>query len=163
MFGWFKKRTLNTMNNLVVTAQLTVGLALISHYGFNNAKSETEKNELAAKASAAANFLNAQTPSPMHAELDLPRIRVEARQWLKENATMRELVVQTLRVSYTVNYHVGQPDPLKPETLLLLHEFGDEFPAEPRMDSYSALVLRAISTLPQESQGPLTVFMGTGH
>ena len=76
---------------------------------------------------------------------------------------MRELVVQTLRVSHTVNYHVGQLDPLKPETLLLLHEFGDEFPAEPRMDSYRTLVLRAISTLPQESQRRLTVFMETGN
>lgn len=140
MFGWFKKRTLNTMNDLVRTAQMTIGTTMIWHYGFDKAKPETEKNELAAKAAAAANFLNGQTPSPMHAELDLPRIHEEARQWLKENATMRELVVQTLRVSYTVDYYVGRPDPLKAETLLLLHEFGDEFPAEPRMDSYKNLV-----------------------
>jgi len=47
--------------------------------------------------------------------------------------------------------------------LLLEHEFGDEFPVEPRMDSYRTLVLRAIDTLPPESQRRLTVFMETGH
>jgi hypothetical protein len=163
MFGWFKKRTLNTMNNFVRTAQLTIGTALICYYGFDRAKSEAEKNDVAARASAAANFLNGQTPGLLHAHLDLPRIYADTRQWLRENATMRELVVQTLRVSHTVNHQVGRPDRVTEGMLLVLREFGDEFPAEPRMDSYKTLLSRAIATLPVENRQRLIAFMETGQ
>jgi hypothetical protein len=163
VFGWFKKRTLSSMNNLVRTAQMTVAMALMRQYGFDKAKSEAEKNETAAKGSAAANFLNGQSPSPMHAQLDLPQIHAEARQWLRNNAVMRELVVQTLRVSSVVDHETGRRDPLREEVVSVLTEFGEEFPVSPSTKSYQALVLRAIGTLAPENQQRLMRFMETGR
>jgi hypothetical protein len=71
MFGWFKKRVVNRMEKLLSFSQLATALALMKHYGLEEATSDAERNRRAAQASAAANYLFDQTPDPSH-EQQLP-------------------------------------------------------------------------------------------
>jgi hypothetical protein len=133
MFGWLKRRVARTMNNPARTAQATIGMALFRHYTLNSADSGSAESdhELVNRAGAAANFLNGQSPHATHVGLDLPQIYAEARQWMHDNRTMRELVVQTLRVTMQLDYMVQRGDPLSEERLLVLEEFGSEFADAP--------------------------------
>ena len=157
------------MNNLARTGQATIGLALMRHYSLNSAVADSEdgasesEDDLAKRASAAANFLNGQPLHATHADFDLPQIYAEARQWMRDNRTMRELVVQTLRVASQVDYMVKTEEGLSEGRTLILTEFGSEFADAPRPETYEALVRRAIGTLPHRSQGRLLRFMETGH
>ena len=162
MFGWFKRRVARRMNNLVRTAQMTIGVGLIQHYGFADTVSDSEKDAVAKRGSAAANFLNGQPPHETHAGLDLQQIYAEASQWMQDNPTMRELVVQTLRVSWVVDYMVKRGDLPSEERMSILTKFGSEFPNAPDPNSYEALVRRAIGTLPVSSQARVLGLMETG-
>ena len=81
---------------------------------------------------------------------------------MHDNRTMRELVVQTLRVASQVDYMVQREDCLSEERLLVLTEFGSEFADAPQPETYEALVKRAIGTLPHHSQSRPLRFMETG-
>ena len=81
---------------------------------------------------------------------------------MQDNPTMRELVVQTLRVSWVVDYMVKRGDLPSEERMSILTKFGSEFPNAPDPNSYEALVRRAIGTLPVSSQARVLGLMETG-
>jgi hypothetical protein len=82
---------------------------------------------------------------------------------MRDNRTMRELVVQTLRVASQVDYMVKEKEGLSQERTLIPTEFGSEFADAPSSETYEALVRGAIGTLPHRSRGRLLRFMETGH
>jgi hypothetical protein len=151
MFGWFKKRTMERMGTLFSQSQMTTSLGLMKYYGFDEAQSEAEKNERAARAAAGANYLFGTAPSPMHLQqFNIPEIEAEACEWLRNNPVFRELVVQSLRVATTINSEASRTVSIVGEKLL--ETFGREFPNAPDPTSYEQLVNEAICLLPPAYQ-----------
>jgi hypothetical protein len=159
MFGRMKRRVARNVNHLARTGQATIGAALLRHYSLNSAVGDSG-DDIARRGAAAANFLNGQPLHATHDDLDLPQIYAEARQWMRDNRTMRELVVQTLRVASRIESK--EEDAPSEERALILAEFGSEFAEEPHPETYEALVRRAIGTLPHSPQVQLLRFMETG-
>lgn len=80
----------------------------------------------------------------MHSStLNRSMLRLE---WLRQNRKIRELVVQSLRVSH-VTYFARQSE-VRTFGLDLLDEFGKEFRASPQRDTYIMLVREVISMIP---------------
>jgi hypothetical protein len=99
--------------------------------------------------------LNGHEPHPTHAGLDLPQVQAEARDWLRKNTAMRELVVQTLRVTAVVHQTAKSKEPPSEDSLAILSEFGAELgdkADKPDPRAYEAVVRRAIATLPHDVQ-----------
>jgi hypothetical protein len=134
------------MERLVTIAQLAVSVKLINDYGFQETSSDDERNAVVAKAAATTNYLFGKSPSPMHAHLDLAAEHAAAREWLKKNSPMCELVVQSLRVANVIGW--GTSGTLPEIGMELLEAFGKEYPDSPSVDTYEALVRRFVAALP---------------
>src|SRR6185369_5678549 len=152
MFGRRRRSVVGRVENLARAAQATVGMALMRHYGVGGSGAPHGHEDPATKAAAAANFLNGHEPHPTHAGLDLPQVQAEARDWLRKNTAMRELVVQTLRVTAVVQQTAKSKDPPSEDSLAILSEFGAELGDRPDPRAYEAVVRRAIATLPHDVQ-----------
>jgi hypothetical protein len=152
MFGRNKRSGVVRIDSLARAAQATIGMALMRHYGVGRAAPAGAEDNTAKKAAAAANFLNGHPPHPMHAGLDLPQVQAEAREWIRKNIEMRELVVQTLRVAAVVHPSAKSKDGASEESLSILSEFGGDSTDAPDPRAYEALVRRAIATLPHDTQ-----------
>ena len=152
MFGRSKRNGGVRIDNLARAAQATIGMALMRHYGVGRTASAGGEEQIAKKAAAAANFLNGHARHPAHEGLDLPQVQAEARDWIRKNIEMRELVVQTLRVTAVVHPLGKHKDAVSEDSLSILSEFGggSTDTLDPR--AYEALVRRAIATLPHDTQ-----------
>jgi len=152
MFGRSKRSGVIRIDSLARAAQATIGMALMRHYGVGRTPGAGAEETIAKKAAAAANFLNGHAPHPTHAGIDLPQVQAEARAWIRKNIEMRELVVQTLRVTAVVHPAAKGKDGVSQDSLSILSEFGSESPDTPDPRAYEALVRRAIATLPHDTQ-----------
>ena len=151
MFGRSKRNGGVRIDNLARAAQATIGMALMRHYGVGRTVGGAEE-QTAKKAAAAANFLNGHAPHPAHEGLDLPKVQAEARDWIRKNIEMRELVVQTLRVTADVHPVGKHQDEVSEDSLSILSEFGGDSTDALDPRAYEALVRRAIATLPHDTQ-----------
>jgi len=152
MFGRNKRNGGVRIDSLARAAQATIGMALMRHYGVGRTASAGGEEQIARKAAAAANFLNGHAPHPAHEGLDLPQVHAEARDWIRKNIEMRELVVQTLRVTADVHTVGKYGDAASEDSLSILSEFGGDSSEIPDPRAYEALVRRAIATLPHDTQ-----------
>jgi hypothetical protein len=152
MFGRSKRNGGVRIDNLARAAQATIGMALMRHYGVGRTASAGGEEQVAKKAAAAANFLNGHAPHPAHEGLDLPQVQAEARDWIRRNIEMRELVVQTLRVTADVHPMGKYTSSVSEDSLSILSEFGGDSTDAPDPRAYEALVRRAIATLPHDTQ-----------
>lgn len=147
--GLLKKRV--QMDELLVISQMTTCLGLMNYYGFDEAKSESEKNELTAKAAAGANYLFGKEPSPMHVQqFNILEIESEACEWLRKTPVFCELVVQSLRVAMTINYAASGTLAIVGAKLIAM--FCREFPNTPNPTTFKQLVNKAILSLPPDYQ-----------
>jgi hypothetical protein len=151
MFGRRKRSVADRMDQLTRAARATIAMALMRYYGVGTSVSGEEK-DLAKRAAAAANFLNGHPPHPAHADLDLSKVQAEARAWIRANAPMRELVVQTLRVAAMAYASARGKEAVTEDSLSLLSEFPGGSVQAPDPQVYEALVRRAIATLPHDAQ-----------
>ena len=167
MFGWFKKRVVQRMRTLLSVSQIAVGVALLKHYGLQDALGEADRNARAARAAAAANYLFGKSPDPDHVQqfnpdhvqqFNLPEILAQAREWLQDNAPFRELVVQSRRVATAINAEASGAVSLVAEDLLSM--LGGEFPDAPDPAKYEALIEQAIASLPPSYQQSIRARMG---
>lgn len=152
MFGRNKRSGVVRIDNLARAAQATIGMALMRHYGVGRSASGGAEEQTAKKAAAAANFLNGHALHPTHEGLDLPQVQAEAREWIRKNIEMRELVVQTLRVTAVVHPLGKHKDAASENSVSILSEFGGDSIDTPDPRAYEALVRRAIATLPHDTQ-----------
>src|SRR5271169_941953 len=104
LFGFWKKRVFRRMEKLVTIAQIAVSVKMTNDYGLQETTSDDERNAVAATAAAGTNYLFGKSASPIHAHLDLAVEHAVAREWLKKNSPMRELVVQSLRVTHAIDW-----------------------------------------------------------
>jgi hypothetical protein len=151
MFGRNKQSGGVRIDSLARAAQATIGMALMRHYGVRRTATGAE-DITAKKAAAAANFINGHAPHPAHTGLDLPQVQAEARDWIRKHIEMRELVVQTLRVTAVVHSAAKSKDSVSEDGLSIISEFGDGSTETPDPRTYEALVRRAIATLPHDTQ-----------
>jgi len=152
MFGKSKRGGGVRIDSLARTAQATIGMALMRHYGVGRTASAGGEEQIAKRAAAAANFLNGHAPHPAHEGLDLPQVQAEARDWIRKNIEMRELVVQALRVTADVHPIGKHGDAVSEDSLSILSEFAGDSTDAPDPRAYEALVRRAIATLPHNTQ-----------
>ena len=137
------------MERLVSIAQIAVSLKLMGDCGLHLTTSDDEQNAVAQKAAAGANYLFGKSPSPMHAHLDLAAEHAAAREWLTKNSSMRELVVQSLRVTRVIDWSRSGFIPETGEMGIdLLETFGHEYPDSPSVETYEALVRRVVAAMP---------------
>ena len=159
MFGFGKTKLLAKMESLTNIAQMAVYMMLTNLFQVDAAQTDGERDVVATKAAAWANYLFGKSPSPQHAHLNPDAEHQDAQSWLKQNRVARELVVQSLRVANTIAY--GKTSTAPELGMDLLSSFGAEFPNAPDPASYEALVHRAIALLPPEHQQRLLVWSKT--
>lgn len=152
MFGRNRQSGVVRIDALARAAQATIGMALMQHYVAGRTASAGAEDITAKKAAAAANFLNGHAPHPMHAGIDLPQVQAEARAWIRKKIEMRELVVQTLRVTAVAHPTDKGTPAVSQDSLSILSEFGSDSTDTPDPLAYEALVRRAIATLPHNTQ-----------
>ncbi len=152
MFGRNKRSGVVSIDSLTRAAQATIEMALMRHYGVGRTAPAGAEENTAKKAAAAASFLNGHTPQPTYGELNLPQVQAEAREWMRKNLEMRELVVQTLRVTAVAHSLGTRNDAMSEDSLSILSEFGSDSTDTPDPLAYEALVRRAIATLPHSTQ-----------
>jgi len=152
MFGRNKQSDVVRIDSLTRAARATIEMALMRHYGVGRTAPAGAEESIATKAAAAANFLSGQAPHPTHAGVDLPQVRTEARAWIRKNIEMRELVVQTLRVTAGAHSVDTRNDAIGEDSSSILSEFGSDSTDTPDPLAYEALVRRAIATLPHSTQ-----------
>ena len=98
--------------------------------------------------SAAVNFLFGESANPLHNALDLPKIHAEAIDLLERNDSLRELIVQSLRVSTKLDFLKGEP--VAEQKISILSMFGKEYPIAPTPDSYERLIRGFLNKLTPE-------------
>jgi len=152
MFGRNKQSDVVKIDSLARAARATIEMALMQHYGLGRTAPAGAQETAATKAAAMANFLSGQVASPTHAAIDLAQIQAEARQWLRKNIEMRELVVQTLRVTAVAQSVDTRNDAISEDSFSILSEFASDSTDTPDPLAYEALVRRAIATLPHSTQ-----------
>ncbi len=92
------------MRELTELAYITVFDALKLEYGGDEARSEKERRQCSVRAGVAADYLFGRESDSRAVEtLDLAREQEAARNWLKRNVRMRELVLESLRVLNVLN------------------------------------------------------------
>lgn len=132
------------MTDRINMAKFVTWKTLCDDLGNRTASNETEKDHQAKKAAATTNYFFGDPSDPtLSAEFDLPSLHTDGCNWLRQNALLMELVIQSLRVRSVIEsmrsgklQTFGEP---------LLREFGREFPESPTLDSYAALVDRAFN------------------
>jgi hypothetical protein len=153
MFGWFNRREDRLparMAALTRVAQMVTYTAIVNDLGFNDGRSEDEKATISARAAARTNFLFGNEPAKTHNQFDLALEHRSASDWLAVSPLFRELVVQTLRVIFTVRHGTTGSSAIVREDVLVKH--GREFPDAPNPTEYPLLVQRAIGTLTDSQQ-----------
>jgi len=120
--------------------------ALRLEYGADEARSEKERRQLTMRAIAGADYLFGREPDSRVGKLvDLAREQEAARDWLRRNDRMRELVLDGLRLLNTLN-RTG----LVGEGLLIAYGQGS-FRA-PDLTVYGISVHEALCALPLHTQ-----------
>lgn len=154
-FGKRKKLLLANMDRFTNMAQMAVSLILMEHSNYDSTQTDEDRKAIVEKSAVWANYLFGKTSSPKHAHLDLEREYDAARDWLKENDFVCELVIQSLRVANMVVY--GTSGTVQDLGMDLLESFGAEHPNMPSPTDYEDLVIKAIALLsPKNRQQLLT-------
>lgn len=76
MFGFGKKKLLTKMDGLANIAQMAVYMMLANRFRFDAAQTNGERNIVATRAAAWANYLFGKSPSPQHAHRECPNFCV---------------------------------------------------------------------------------------
>src|SRR5580658_6409814 len=107
MFGFLRKRfakgVSRRMERFFTVAKMAIGLQLMRDLGFDSVDSDDDRKRLGEKGAVAVNYLFGKF-NPVHAHLDLEAEHAAAREWLKRNKKLRELVVQSLRVTNAIGF-----------------------------------------------------------
>ena len=117
------------------------------------AGNKTKSADTTMIAMASVNYLFGETPSPKHEHLDLQRIHTNAIQRLRDDALLRELVVQSLRVATVLSYVKTGVATVQGEDIVTM--FGAEYPIAPNPDNYERLVEGVVATLSPEMQAEI--------
>jgi len=136
MFGFRKKKLLSKMGGLASVAQMAVYLTL---------KEENEKtmdNETAALfAAAVSNYLFGKSTDQRHVDqFTIENIESTGDQFIKGSRSIRELVVQSLRVLSVVSIEQGKSE----VGIDILSSYGKELPQSPDPESFADLVQKSI-------------------
>jgi len=145
------RRERSQMHELTELAYTTVFDALKLAYGSDDAHSAKDRKRCDLRAKMAADYLFSREPDPDALEtLPVAREQELARDWLKRNDTMRELVLESLRVLNVMDDHAGSRTGPIGEGLVRAYGRGS-FKALDHA-AYDALVQRAIGSLPLHLQ-----------
>jgi len=158
VWSWAKrklsKRMFRELETLQGVAQLCVLLPIQDEF----ARSMTAR-EATRRAVAIVNDLFGNPVSSVSlTHLDMDECRREANVLMERDLTVRELVVQSLRVRMTVEFGRTQALPADPgqRNARNLEKYGADYPEVPRPEVYRALVVRAVKNLPQHLQELVT-------
>jgi hypothetical protein len=141
MFGFSKKEMEKKLESLIQVAMLDV-------YGVCKTKSFKVKGELLSDsdndffAGAVTNYLFAMEHSSQHLErFESVEIESVGLQLVKNNDSLKELIVQSQRAYYIVNYGYKVVDAYAFPTMTeILSKYGEEFPKIPNPASYELLI-----------------------
>lgn len=136
MFGFGKKKLLRKMDGLASIAQMAVYLSQ------KEENEETMDSESASLfAAAVSNYLFGKSPDPHHIDqFTLEKIELTGNKLIEVNASIRELVVQSLRVISIVSFATGKDE----VGMEILSTYGIGYPQTPDPESYAQLVEESI-------------------
>lgn len=157
-FWWAKKRLKRKMSRLVNAAKLTSFGIFTSHLSGVYAGDKSDSSRIGMIAAASVNLLFGETPNASHEGLNLREIHVNAIEYLKHDNLLRELLVQSLRVTAQLGFMENGAVTVKEEDILTT--FGPEYPIAPDPDSYEHLVQKAIGTLSPDMQANIRLRFG---
>lgn len=162
-FWWAKKRLKSKMHRLINEAKITSYGIFKFHISGASVGNKSESSHASMIAAASVNFVFGEAPSSLHERLNLREIHTDAIEWLKRDDLLRELVVQSLRVTAQLYFMENGAIAVRGEEVL--KTFGSEYPIAPAPDSYEKLVKKAIGALSEMqssilSRGPNTYLIG---
>ena len=146
------------MQELTELAYATVFEALRLEWGADDASSENERRHCTARAGVGADYLFGREPDSRATALDLGREQEAVRNWLKRDAPMCELVLETLRVYNALTEH--RPPSTGPIGEGLLMAYGQGSFRTPDLATYDTLVHRALYRLPLHAQQRILYRLG---
>jgi len=139
MFGFGKKKLLRKMDGLASVAQMTIYL---SQKEENEGTMDSESASLFA--AAVSNYLFGKSPDQHHIDqFTLEKIELTGNQLIENNTSIRELVVQSLRVLSTVSIYAGKDE----IGMVILSTYGKGYPQTPNPESYAELVEETIQSM----------------
>lgn len=145
------KRVMSLMHSLTSASRLIIATNFYAHY---KEKLKIDNKELIfCYASAATNYLFSEKPSDIHKTLNIKEIEADAIEFIKQNRDTRELLVQSLRVTYTLKIQKNKN--IEIDSLEILSLFGNEFPESPKVDRYFHLVHRELNKLPASNKSDI--------
>ena len=125
--------------------------ALRLEYGADEARSEKERRQGTMRAVAAADYLFGKEPDSRASKaLDLARELEAARDWLRRNNRMRELVLESLRVLNALND--DRQTSARPIGEGLLMAYGHGSFRAPDLTAYGTSVHETLCALPLHAQ-----------
>lgn len=152
-FWWAKKRLKSKMHRLLNAAKLTSYGIFTLHIADSPAEDQSEPSHESMIAAASVNFLFGKAPSALHESLNLREIHTDAVEWLKRDDMLRELIVQSLRVTAQLGFMENGAVAIRGEGIL--KTFGPEYPLAPNPDSYENLVRKAMGALSPDMQATI--------
>lgn len=145
------------MHRLVNAAKLASYGIFTSHLS-GPSSDNSDPSRAGMVAAASVNFLFGEPPSASHESLNLQEIHADAIEWLKRDALLKELLVQSLRVTTQLGFMEKGAVAVKGEEVL--KTFGPEYPIAPTPDTYEKLVQRAIGVLSPDMQESIRSRLG---
>lgn len=143
-----KKKVVSLMKALTNVSKLIIAENLLAYY--EKKLKLDDKNLLGTYASAATNYLFGENPADNHKTLNIKEIEIEAVDFVKQNKSIRELLVQSLRVTHTLNIQKNTNIDLN--SLKILTILGEEFPESPQVKSYFLLIHKELNKLPESTK-----------
>ena len=152
-FWWAQKRLKRKMHRLLNAAKIASYGIFTIHLSDAPAEDKSEPSPAGLIAAASVNYLFGEAPSAAHQSLNLLEIHGNAVEWLKRDNLLRELLVQSLRVTTQLGFIEKGAIAVRGEDIL--RTFGPEYPIAPNPDSYEHLVQKAIGTLSPDTQATI--------
>jgi hypothetical protein len=146
-----KKKTASLMKTLSNVSKLIIFENFLAYY--EQKLKLDDKNLLGTYAAAATNYLFSEKPADNHKTLNIKEIEIDAVDFVKQNKSTRELLVQSLRVTHTLNIQKNKNIGL--DSIKILTMLGEEFPESPRVNSYFILIHRELNKLPESTKSDI--------
>lgn len=146
------------MNALVNGAKLTAFVILendlrssqtVDDFGFDQLTSD-DNEKLTQIAAASVNYWFGEVPNGIHKDLDLKYIHAASTRWLSRNDSVRELVIQAMRVLSTIRY--TKLELVAMNTLYVLEDFGKGYPDAPDTQTFEAQLRSEMLKLSPDQQ-----------
>ena len=151
-FWWTKTRLKRKIYKLLNTAKLAAHITYSHHLAKKYKEDELfgPIKDRPAIASAAVNFLFGESPNQLHKDLPLEKIHTDALEWIKQEDSIKEMIIQSLSISKQSGATVKENIVVNRD--YILDKLSSSAPPVLKLDDYEQLIQKVLNTLSPEEQ-----------